>query len=50
MSTPAGAIGHFDGLYYKFGRFNWVFFWDGQDWVKSNKSAEWLKTQAKINV
>jgi len=33
---PDGAIGAFNGLYYKKGRFNKAYYWNGLDWVSSN--------------
>lgn len=38
-TTPEGAIGVLNGLYYKIGIHNKAFFWDDSEWVKSGKSA-----------
>jgi hypothetical protein len=36
---PVGAIGAIDGLFYKIGRFDRVFYWNMYDWVRSDKTA-----------
>ena len=48
-NAPTGSLGCFYGLHYKFGRFNWVFFWNGKEWLKSRKTEAWLQHEIDAN-
>lgn len=37
---PDGAIGTLDGLFYKIGLHGRAFYWDGRQWIKSDKTAQ----------
>ena len=34
-ARPEDAIGTLSGLYFKVGRFNRAYYWNGEDWLKS---------------
>ncbi len=34
---PEGAIGAYSGLYYKIGRFDKLFYWNNEEWVRSEE-------------
>jgi hypothetical protein len=46
-NAPKDAIGVWSGLYYKIGRLNYLYFWNGEEWIKSDHDPE--KIQESIN-
>lgn len=34
---PLDAQYFLDGLYYKVGRFGWLFLWSGSEWIRSTR-------------
>jgi len=48
-SIPDGSICAMDGLYYKIGRFDKPYYWNGREWIRSEKSKERLMADIKRN-
>lgn len=40
---PEGSEGFFNGLYYKVGKFDRAYYWNGE-WMPSRHTAEWVRT------
>jgi len=41
---PFDAIGFMDGLYYKAGRFNKAYYWNDEEWKKSERNLTILRS------
>ena len=39
QQIPKDAIGALSGLYYKIGRFDKAYYWNGEEWIKSDKHS-----------
>jgi hypothetical protein len=40
---PEEAIGAVSGLYYKIGLHGKAYYWNGEEWIKSDKTSEEIK-------
>jgi hypothetical protein len=50
MNRPPETIGHLDGLYYKIGRFDKPFYWDGDQWCLSDKTKSEIKRRLELEM
>lgn len=46
-TIPDGAIGCLNGLFYKIGLHNLAFYWNGDEWVRSERPAPLIEASLK---
>ena len=43
--VPRGAIGALNGLFFKIGRHNLAYYWNGEEWMRSERSAKEVRVE-----
>jgi len=47
MQIPKNTIAAIEGLFYKIGRFGWVYYYQCGDWFKSSRSKEEIAREVR---